>query len=181
MNARTVLKKLKLTGDREADINTHAVARATPVSFIPQTKLKLTERTVEPEIAEFRTLDGALFNTALSWTCVPNVINLLAVDSSPVIAKRFSFSVGPITWTPGQGWPVYTTYCPVNGYGAQDFYRDAKQHQIVPSIQGQNYFVGCSSSGICESAAPGQVAFAVNDYIYTDNQGYFVVTLFSWS
>jgi hypothetical protein len=181
MNAKTALKKLRLTSQREADLRTHATDLAHPVVFIPQTKLKLRERVVEPEIAEFRGLDGVVFNTALSWTCDPRFINLLAVGNDPVIARRFTFSVGAISWTPGQGWPVYTSYCPVNGYGAQDFYRNAKQHQIVPSIQGQNYFVGCSSSAFCESAAPGQVAFAVNDYLYGDNQGYFVVTLYGWS
>ena len=181
MDVKTVLEKIKLSGDKEKNFLSRLGRTSTPVLLIPHATLKVAEATVEAKVAEIKSHDNSLIATALSFTCNPRVINNLTVGGNPLTAKRFSYSVGPISWSAGEGWPVYASYCPVDSYGANMYYRDAKSHQIVPGIKGQNYFIGCSSSAVCESPGVGQITFAVNDDGYGDNRGYFDVVIYSWS
>lgn len=144
-------------------------------------KTKEVARDAEP--IEIKDASGKRVTYALQWTCPTDVINLFNVNGSPFVAKRFTFNVSGISWQAGDGWPVYTQYCPRDDYSTGMWYRHAKVHQIVPSIKEQNYFIGCLSSAICESANPGQVCFAVNDGggDYGDNRGAFVVTITNWN
>jgi len=181
MNVRNVLEQLRTSPDREQQFLNRLGRLTTPVLFLPRAGLQVQEANAEGKIAEYKSFDGSLIARAVSYTCNARAINNLTVDGNPLTAKRFSYSVGPISWAAGEGWPIYTSYCPVDAYGANMYYREAKSHQNVPSIKGQNYFIGCSSSGVCESAGVGQVAFAVNDDGYVDNRGYFEVVIYSWS
>lgn len=139
------------------------------------------EQVVEPEVEELKTPKGVVFAKALRYTCDPAKLNKFAVGTQPLVARQFSFSVPEVSWSPGTGHPVIRSYCPYDSYNARNYYPRAKSLQIVPSIAGQNYFVGCSSSAVCQSAAAGQICFAVNDTYYPDNLGYFVVVIYSWS
>lgn len=181
MDVRTVLEKINLSADREKAFLSRLGRTLTPVPLIQSTTVRLEEAAVEAKVAEIKTYDNTLLATALRFTCNPRSINNLTVGGNPLTAKRFSYSVGPISWSAGESWPVYTSYCPLDSYGANNYYRDAKTHQIVPGIKGQTYFIGCSCSAICESVGVGQITFAVNDSYYADNRGSFEVVIYSWS
>jgi hypothetical protein len=181
---KDVLQKIKLVGDAEKKFVARMGRGATPVVFMPAgLPARKDERAVEPTVIVKKTPQGAAFALGLSYLCDPRVINAFVVGGNGLTAKRFAFSISEISWAAGNGWPVYTTYCPRDEYDTGMYYRDAKVHQIVPSIKGQNYFIGCLSSAVCESPGVGQICFAVNDNSgnYADNSGYFTVNIWSWS
>ena len=181
MDVKAVLEKLKLSSEKEKSFKARLGRTATPVVLMPQKGVKVSEVTVEAKVAEIKGHDSTLLATGLSFTCAPHVINHFTIGGNPLTAKWFSYSVGPISWSAGEGWPVYTSYCPLDSYGQGNYYRDAKLHQIVPGIESQNYFIGCLSSGVCASPGVGQITFAVNDSYYDDNRGYFEVFIYGWS
>lgn len=185
MDVNDVLQSIKLYGGKEKEFLRRLGRTSTPVVLLPQTDQNVTEVEVEARIVEreIKSLDSTKAFNALSFLCDPRVINNFTVGGNALTAKQFSFSVDRISWQAGDGWPVYSSYCPVDSYGQDNYYRDAKTHQIVPGIKGQNYFIGCSSNTICESVGVGQITFAVNDTSsnYQDNSGFFEVTIYSWS
>ena len=75
--------------------------------------------------------------------------------------------------------PIMQTLCNDSVHTDSSF----RHYLFEQEIRGQNYFIGCLSSAICESAAPGQVAFAVNDGSgdYGDNRGTFTVVITNWT
>ena len=88
-------------------------------------------KAVEPKVVT-RERDGKVFARGLQYTCDPIFINTFTDGAgNPLKARQFSFSVDTISWQAGDGWPVYTEYCPVNGYATGNYFRDAKTHQIV--------------------------------------------------
>lgn len=178
LDTKEILKKITLTKDRALASRLEATANNPTIPFGKKNLLELEAKNVEPEPVAKKNARGEDFAVGLSFTCDPRNLNKFTVDGAPLNAKRFSYSVDTISWQAGDGWPVYSTYCPNPGYSTSMYYPAAKIHQIVPSIDGQNYFVGCLQSGICESAAAGQICFAVNDNNYPDNRGYFVVTVY---
>ncbi|HEY2295691.1 MAG TPA: hypothetical protein VGM86_33730 [Thermoanaerobaculia bacterium] len=94
-------------------------------------------------------------------------------------ASEITFEVVDISWQAGAGWPVYHSYCPRDEYKAGMFFRDAKVHQIVPRLGGF-YFVGCYNPGRAVGTSPTAVCFGTNDDRYDDNQGGYVVLIYSW-
>jgi len=185
MNANEVLQSIKLCGEKDKEFLKRLGRTSTPVVLLPQKGQNVTEVEIEGRITEreIKNLDSTLAINTFSFLCDSRVINNFTVGGNSFTAKQFSFSVDTISWQAGDRWPVYTRYCPVDSYGQNNYYRDAKSHQIVPGIKGQNYFIGCSSSGTCESVGVGQITFAVNDTssYYEDNRGFFEVTIYSWS
>ncbi len=178
LDVKDVLGKITLTPEKVK------AARLEPTSGNPSIPLRaklqadLQTKEVKPKAVVKKDADGHAFGYGLQYTCDPRNLNCFVVDSIPLTAKQFSYTVDPISWQAGDGWPVYTTFCPNPGYDTSMYYPAAKIHQIVPSITGQNYFVGCLQSGVCASAAAGQICVAVNDNYYPDNRGYFVVTIY---
>jgi hypothetical protein len=174
-----VLESIRITPEQDKQSPVVASPTFHPVVFIPNpnfSRRPTDNISVKGEVVSLRDKGGQILRSGLSFTCDPRYIN-----SFGIAARKFSFSVTDINWQAGAGWPVYHTYCPNDDYGQDFYYRNAKRHQIVPSIKGQNYFVGCGSSAVCESANPGEICFAVNDNIYPDNMGYFVVEIWGYS
>ena len=179
---KDVLQKIKRTGDAEKRFLAHAGRGMTPVVFMPATGAVHAEgKPVEAKVVVMKTPDGLHIATGLSFTCQPREPNPFTVDGNPLTAKSFSFSVGEISWSPGDGLSLNTTYCPYDAYLTDFRYKDAKVNQIVPMIKGQNYFIGCSSTGSCTSPGVGQIVFDVNDNGYADNRGYYIVNVWGWS
>jgi len=183
LSVREVLEKITLTEAAAKKSHLETTPGFARVIFMRKIDDSTKRKEVSPKPVT-REKDGKAFASGLQYTCDPVYINtFLDGSGNPLNARQFSFSVDPISWQAGDGWPVYTDYCPVNAYSTQCFFPDAKLHQIVPIIMGQNYFVGCANSAVCSSNASGQIAFAVNDTgvpgnnDYTDNRGYFTVTI----
>jgi len=175
---KDILEKITLTAEKEKASGLEATCGNLALPIGGHRAIELASHEIEAEAVEKKDASGKVFASGLQFTCDPRFINCLTVNGSPLKAKKFSYTVDPISWQAGDGWPVYTTYCPNPGYSTSMNYPAAKIHQIVPSIAGQNYFVGCSPSATCESNASGQICFAVNDNNYGDNRGYFVVTIY---
>jgi hypothetical protein len=177
-----LVPRLKLTDEEYKKAGVILTPENAPVAFITPKAAK-EGKSLEPDVVELMDANEQRIAYALQWTCPTNVINLFTVGGAPFVVTRFTFSTSNVSWQAGNGWPVYTTYCPRGDYHTSMYYPHAKIHQIVPSIVGQNYFIGCLSSAICESPAPGQVAFAVNDGTpdYGDNRGTFTIVITNWS
>lgn len=175
--ASQVLEKITLTPER-AKASGLDPALSNPAIHLGPTTAELKSHKVDAEPVEKKDLTGKVFASGLQYTCDPRFLNRFTVGGQPLKARQFSYTVETISWQAGDGWPVYSTFCPNPGYHTSMYYPAAKIHQIVPSIDGQNYFVGCLQSGVCASSGSGQICFAVNDNQYPDNRGYFVVTIY---
>jgi hypothetical protein len=125
--------------------------------------------------------DGRVFAYGLAFICTPRAVNQLTVAGAPLVARRFCFSADEVSWSPGRGLPVYSAFCPRYEYSSEGYYPEAKWQQVVPLIDGRGYFTGCQPSDVCEAAEPGPVCFDVNDGRHDDNDGYYTVTVWSWS
>lgn len=180
--ARRLLDQLRLSDQQRRQYKLFSSPDQIPVSGDDLPKVKLEVAKVDALVEEVKDGKGRPLALALRWTCESNVLNDLHVDGQPLQARTFTFGVVNISWKAGGGWPVYHDYCPRDDYG-DTYYRHAKAHQIVPSIVGVNYFVGCLSSATCTGSRSGQVRFAVNDGAgdYGDNQGTFEVIIYSYS
>lgn len=176
--AAQVLAKITLTPEMAKASGFEATPGNPAIRPSAAGPLEVKIRKVEPKVIEHKDADGGTFAVGLQFTCDPRFINHFTIGGQPLKAKQFSYSVGTISWQAGDGWPVYSTFCPNPGYSTSMYYPGAKIHQLVPSIEGQNYFVGCLQSGICASNGSGQICFAVNDDRYPDNRGYFVVNIY---
>jgi hypothetical protein len=183
MSVREALEKITLTEEAAKKSRLEPTPGFSRVVFVHKLEESMKRKATEPKVVT-RDKDGKTFAVGLQYTCNPIYINTFTdADGKALNARQFSFSVDTISWQAGNGWPVYTDYCPVNGYSTSNYFPDAKSHQIVPIIMGQNYFVGCASSAVCASNGAGQIAFAVNDTgvpgndYYSDNRGYFTVTV----
>jgi hypothetical protein len=180
--ARQVLEKIRLSDEQRKQYKILDSLDQIPVAPSNQPQGVIKTAKVEARVEAVKDGKGRQLAVALSWTCEVNVLNDLYVDGQPLQARTFSFSVQNISWQAGRGWPVYHVYCPRDEYGDM-YYRNAKVHQIVPSIVDVTYFVGCSSSATCSGSRSGQIRFAVNDGAgdYGDNQGTFDVIIYSHS
>jgi hypothetical protein len=183
-STRDLLAKIKLSDGQRKKSKILSTPSQVPASYSSARfhELKSEVRKPDAVVHAIKDGNGKLLTYALRWTCPTNVLNDLQVDGIPLNAQTFSFSVENISWQAGDGWPVYHVYCPRDDYGDM-YYPNAKIHQIVPSIVGVNYFVGCSDSATCTGDQSGQVRFAVNDGSgdYGDNRGTFDVFIYSYS
>jgi hypothetical protein len=62
---------------------------------------------------------------SIVWTCATNRGNRLTYNGSPFRARYLAWSTSNISWQPGLGWPVFTSYCPAHDYDYRMRYRDA--------------------------------------------------------
>jgi hypothetical protein len=176
---REVLRRIRLTGAAADDFLARlgrAASAPVPLPPGPGRPAQTVEgRVVTAEAA------GRAFAHGLAFTCSPRVLNRFAIGGVPLVAHRFCFSADEVAWAPGRGFPVYAGYAPRYEYAPGAYYREAKAHQLVPVVEGRGYFTGCQPADVCEAPAAGPVGFDVNDTHYDDNDGAYVVTVWSWS
>lgn len=177
---REVLRRLRLTGPPEDGFLARLGRAASAPVPLPAGSPRASQ-VVEGRVLVKADAAGRAFAHGLAFTCSPRVLNRFAVGGVPLVARRFCYSADEIGWAPGRGFPVYAGYAPRYEYAAGAYYREAKAHQLVPVIGGQGYFTGCQPADVCEAPAAGPVGFDVNDTHYDDNDGAYVVTVWSWS
>ncbi len=118
-----------------------------------------------------------------SWSCNPMHRNkLMWAQNDPVLAVEVLFSYGTINWCPGRNWPTYTVPQPLNASPAGDGFRFPAQprHTIVWEIG--SYYIW---TGLVQGSGRGskldQVYVTVNDNIFNDNVGSFIVNIIAYS
>lgn len=180
VSPRLTLQRIRLTGDAEQRFLSRSgrLSRAVTVSA---NRPERSEVRVEAETVVKQDARGEVIAYGLRFVCDPRKLNRFSVAGSPFVASRFCYSVDAIQWSPGQGLPVYSGFAPRFDYSQEGYYREAKWHQIVPVIDGRDYFKGLQSSDVCEHSESGQICFDVNDVDYDDNAGSYAVTIWSWS
>ena len=134
----------------------------------------------EPEYHEILSAKGIVLSQALRWNCNPNQRTRLLINGVPLRCRELHYSVADISWQAGDGWPVYTAYCPRQDYHTSMYFPHAKMHQIVPEVGG-SYWHGCFNPAICSGGTVTEVFFSVNDNKYDDNRGSFAVIVTGWS
>jgi hypothetical protein len=178
---KSVLQRIRVDGEREAEFVRRVGRSLSPRSSLSLTAGIRTERRREAEVDVRLTAEGEVVAYGLRYQCDARHMNLLCVAGEPLRARRISYSVSHVAWSPAPGLPVYDQACPRYEQRVDSYYPQAKWNQVVPRIGSQFYFSGCQASGVCENPDEAQVAFDVNDSDYTDNAGSYVVTLWSWS
>ncbi len=148
------------------------------IDFHPAETVRLADQIKDCEGTELTLGDPASI-TAISWWCNANVGNRLAVNGSPISAQSLRWQVTEISWQPGAGWPVYTSYCPQGNYAGSMRFPNAKRHQIVP-VFGGLYWSGCYNPAEGSGRSATEVVVWVNDDKYDDNYGGFRFTILGW-
>lgn len=136
-------------------------------------------RDVEAVSHEINDSVGNLITRTLRWNCDSNKRNRLLVNGAPFRVQELHYSVVDISWQAGDGWPVYTTYCPRGDYHTSMKFPHAKVHQIVPEFGGF-YWHGCANPAWARGNTVTEVFFSVNDSAYDDNRGTFAVVVTAW-
>lgn len=143
---------------------------------------KFGDRVAEPEAEhhEILSASGLAMAQSLRWTLNPDKRTKLLINGVPLRCRVLNYSVVDISWQAGDGWPVYTTYCPRSDYHTSMYFPHAKVHQIVPEVGGF-YWHGCYNPATVTGNQVTEVFFSVNDSNYDDNRGSFTVIVTGWS
>ncbi len=178
--ASEILRRIRLTGASEQRLISRLAQARAPVSSQPPSDSR-SLRSVEGQSFASFGLDGKPLAYGLQFVCDPRQRNRLEIAGSPLVARRFAYSVDQVNWLPGFGEPLCTAYCPRFDYLSGAAYPEAKRHQLVPMVLGQRYFTGCQSQDICEVDEGGPVCFDVNALHPEEARGHYSVTIWSWS
>jgi hypothetical protein len=121
----------------------------------------------------------------LEYDCPTNGPCRLGYDGRPLRGTYFAWYIHDISWQPGLGWPIFTSYCPVQDHDYRFLFPHHKKFQIVPTFvpvsgtAGTHHF-GCNQSGSHRDHASFEVWVWVNDCggaCYRDNAGTYKLTL----
>lgn len=175
-----ILRRIQLVGSAEQRLTSRLASARCPASAQPPSDSRPL-RSVEGQSFACFGLDGKPLAYGLRFVCDPRQRNRLEVAGSPLIARRFAFSVDLVNWLPSFGEPPCTSYCPRFDYLSGSVYPEAKRHQLVPMLLGQRYFTGCQSQDICEADDAGPICFDVNASHPEEARGHYLVTIWSWS
>lgn len=179
-DAGEILRAIHLTGRAETEFIQRAANARSPVSSGIVSDSRPSQAVQGKAITRLG-LDGNPIAHGLAFLCDPRRRNRFEVAGVPLVARRFAFSADPINWVPGFGAPVCTAFCPRFDYLSDAPYPEAKCHQLVPMVLGQNYFIGCQPQDICEVAQAGPVCFDVNAIDPQQARGQYLVTIWSWT
>jgi hypothetical protein len=135
---------------------------------------------VEGTPVEIRSFSGEVVAQSIQWTCYARNRTQLLYNGVPFRCQELHYSVINISWQAGNGWPVYTTYCPRSDYHTTMKFPNCKVHQIVPEFGGFHWS-GCNNPASGRGNYVTEVFFSVNDSDYSDNMGMFTVVVTGWS
>ncbi len=135
---------------------------------------------VEGGPVEIRAFSGDVVAQSVQWNCFANKRTRLLYNGIPFRCQELHYSVVNISWQTGNGWPVYTAYCPRSDYHTSMKFPHCKVHQIVPEVGGV-HFSGCHNPASARGNYVSEVFFSVNDSEYSDNMGMFTVVVTGWA